>query len=86
MFHLLKNRIYRGEIVHKSNAYPGEHKAIVAQDLWDKVQAKLADNGPRLQRIANTKHASLLVGLVVDGLGRRMMISTVSSPSLIRST
>ena len=81
LFHLLKNRIYRGEIVHKGNAYPGEHDAIVAKDLWDKVQAKLADNGPRLQRIANTKHASLLVGLVVDGHGRRMTPSHANKGS-----
>jgi site-specific DNA recombinase len=81
LFHLLKNRIYRGVIVHKGNAYPGEHEAIVSKDLWDKVQAKLADNGPRLQRIANTKHASLLVGLVVDGLDRRMTPSHANKGS-----
>lgn len=72
LFHLLKNRIYIGCIVHKGVAHPGEHKAIVSQDLWERVQMKLADNGPRLRRIANTKHASLLVGMVFDGLGRRM--------------
>ena len=70
--HLLKNRIYLGDIVHKGVVHPGEHEAIVGQDLWERVQMKLADNGPRLRRIANTKHASLLVGMVFDGLGRRM--------------
>ena len=81
LFHLLKNRIYLGDIVHKGTAYPGEHMAIVPRDLWDQVQAKLADNGPRLKRIANTRHASLLVGLVFDGLGRRMSPSHANKGS-----
>ena len=39
---MLQNRIYRGEIVHKGTAYPGEHEAIVDEALWDAVQKKLA--------------------------------------------
>ncbi len=27
LYHMLQNRIYRGEIVHKDQAYPGEHDA-----------------------------------------------------------
>ena len=44
LYLMLQNRIYRGEITHKGNAYPGEHKAIVDKALWDKVQAVLAEN------------------------------------------
>ena len=29
LYRLLRNRIYRGEVVHRGTAYPGEHKAIV---------------------------------------------------------
>lgn len=36
-------RIYIGEISHKGNAYPGEHKAIVDRELWESVRAKLAE-------------------------------------------
>ncbi|MGB8901190.1 MAG: recombinase family protein, partial [Methylocella sp.] len=35
---MLQNRIYRGEIVHKGAAHPGEHAAIVDKDLWSSVQ------------------------------------------------
>src|SRR5260370_874016 len=38
LYHLLKNRIYRGEVVHRGTAYPGEHKAIVDEELWNAVQ------------------------------------------------
>ncbi len=34
LFHLLKNLIYRGKIVHKGNVYEGEHQAIVDQRLF----------------------------------------------------
>ena len=39
--HLLTNPIYLGQIRHKEKIWPGQHAAIVAQDLWDRVQAKL---------------------------------------------
>ena len=41
LFHLLKNPIYRGKIVHKDQVYEGEHEAIVDEELWDAVQAQL---------------------------------------------
>ena len=81
LFHLLKNRIYLDEIVHKGTSYPGEHKPIIPADLWKQAQARLADNGPRLKRIAGTGHPSLLCGLVVDGLGRRMSPSHANKGS-----
>jgi site-specific DNA recombinase len=37
LYLMLQNRIYRGEIVHKENSYPGEHKPIIDQALWDEV-------------------------------------------------
>lgn len=41
LFHLLRNRIYCGMIVHRGAAYPAAHPAIVDQSLFDEVQAKL---------------------------------------------
>jgi site-specific DNA recombinase len=75
LIHLLKNRIYIGNIVHKGVAHPGEHAPILPQELWDAVQTKLADSGPARIRATNIKHRSLLAGLLYDGLGRRMSTS-----------
>ena len=52
LYHLLHNRLYRGEMVHKDKAYPGQHEAIVDEALWDEVQATLAanTNGERRER------------------------------------
>jgi DNA invertase Pin-like site-specific DNA recombinase len=44
LYLLLQNRIYRGEIVHKEQHYPGEHQAIIDPELWEATQVKLAAN------------------------------------------
>jgi hypothetical protein len=30
---MLQNRLYRGEVTHKGNAYPGQHEAITDAEL-----------------------------------------------------
>lgn len=72
LYHLLKNPIYRGFIVHKGKAWPGEHEPIVDEDLWNAVQQKLAENAARRRTRTNGKQNALLTGLLHDGLGRRM--------------
>jgi DNA invertase Pin-like site-specific DNA recombinase len=72
LFHLLKNRIYLGEIVHKGVAHPGEHTAIVERSLWDQVQTALAERAAGPSRRSGFRHPSLLAGLISDGHGRPM--------------
>jgi hypothetical protein len=69
---MLQNRIYRGEIVHKGNAYPGLHEPIIDEDLWNAAHAALAEN--RVERVTRSTAAapSLLAGLVYDESGERM--------------
>ncbi len=69
---MLQNRIYRGEITHKGNSYPGEHPAIIDQPLWDEVQAVLAKNRVERATGARAKHPSLLGGFVFDATGERL--------------
>ncbi len=38
------NRLYRGEIVHREQSYPGVHEALVGDDLWEAVQRQLDAN------------------------------------------
>jgi site-specific DNA recombinase len=72
LYLMLQNRIYRGEITHKGNAYPGEHKAIVDEPLWDKVQAALTENRVDRAKGTDAKYPSLLAGLVFDDSGERL--------------
>ncbi|HEX3756874.1 MAG TPA: recombinase family protein, partial [Rhizomicrobium sp.] len=44
LLHLLKNRHYLGEIVHKAVSYPGAHPAIIDSALFAAVQARIASN------------------------------------------
>jgi site-specific DNA recombinase len=72
LYLMLQNRIYRGEITHKGNAYPAEHQPIVDKDLWNEVQAILAENRVERATGANTKQPSLLAGLIFDETGERL--------------
>jgi hypothetical protein len=58
--------------VHKGTAYPGEHRAIIAQSLWDKVQAILATNGRVRANRTRAQTPALLQGLIHDPHGWAM--------------
>ena len=72
LYAMLQNRIYRGEIVHNDNVYPGLHEAIIDEVLWDEVQKVLTEN--RVDRVTRSAASdpSLLAGLVYDGGGEPM--------------
>ena len=72
LYLILQNRIYRGEIVHKDQAYPGVHAPIVDNDLWQEVQTTLKTN--RVDRGAGkgSRQLSLLAGLIYDAHGEPM--------------
>jgi site-specific DNA recombinase len=72
LYLILQNRLYRGEVPHKGNAYPGEQPAIVDKPLWDDVQALLAVNRVERTTGARACHPSLLTGLVFDETGERL--------------
>ena len=72
LYLMLQNRIYRGEITHKGNAYPAEHQPIVDKVLWDQVQAILAENRVDRATGADAKQPSLLAGLIFDEFGERL--------------
>lgn len=72
LYLMLQNLIYRGEITHKGNAYPGEHQPIVDEVLWDQVQAILAENRVDRATGADAKQPSLLAGLIFDETGERL--------------
>jgi site-specific DNA recombinase len=71
LYHLLRNQIYRGEVVHKGIAYRGEHNAIVDEELWNAVQSKLSGNVVQ-QRRTRIESGALLGGLIFDDHGNRM--------------
>jgi site-specific DNA recombinase len=72
LYTLLRNRIYRGQIVHREQHYPGEHEPVIDEALWEEVQAKLAANAVERATGERRLNPSLLAGLLYDGKGHRM--------------
>ena len=72
LYKLLNNRIYLGLAVHKGTAYPGEHEAIIDQDLWDKVHAILAENARTRSARTRAQTPALLKGLIFGPTGAAM--------------
>ena len=69
--YLLRNRFYIGEVVYKGEILPGEQKPIIDRDVFDAVQAKLAEQqNNHVQTRAKTD--ALLMGLIFDDRGNRM--------------
>jgi hypothetical protein len=73
LYTMLRNRVYRGEIVHKGQNYPGEHEAIIDDlALWEFAQARLAENAVERRGGTRIDNPSLLIGLLFDSRGQRM--------------
>lgn len=73
LYQILRNRLYRGEIEHRSEIHQGEHDAIIDKDLWDEVQARLAEQGVRQRGVkARMDGTAALAGLLFDCNGNRM--------------
>ncbi len=72
LYHMLQNRLYRGEIIRKRSTYPSQHNAIIGAELWERIQSCLVEN--RVERDAGAEPAArtLLTGLVFDETGDRM--------------
>ncbi len=72
LYLMLRNRTYRGEIVHKGQSHPSQHPPIIDQPLWDAVQMRLAGNTAERTSGTRTHQPSLLAGMLFDAEGNRM--------------
>ncbi len=72
LYRLLKNRVYRGEAVHKGTAYPGEHDAIIDDNLWDRAHAILQESPRKRANNSRSRTPALLKGLIFSDTGAAM--------------
>ena len=71
--HLLRNRTYVGEIIHKSSYFAGEHQAILERDTFDEVQEALTrPEEVRARRRFKAKDTFALAEKILDDRGNRM--------------
>jgi hypothetical protein len=75
--HLLRNRFYIGKVAFKGEILPGEQPAIVDQNLFEAVVAKLTGQVTSHEQ-SRTRSEALLLGRIYDDRGHRM------SPSHVR--
>ena len=74
LYCLLSNPLYIGKIPHKGKLHEGKQEAIIAAELWEKVQAQLRDNKNGIEKPA-AKHPSLLVGKLETAEGQKLIPS-----------
>ncbi len=77
LFHLLRNRIYRGKIVHKGTIHEGGHEAIVDEELFETVQRHLDANARRHASPGERRSVKApLAGKLFDATGEPMSPTT----------
>ena len=69
---LLTNQTYRGLVKHRGHTYPGQHEAIVPEDLFQQVQYMLSGQGPGVSAKQKLGSRALLKGIVFDAAGNRL--------------
>ncbi len=76
LFHMLSNRIYLGEIVHKGARHRGLHPAIIDAETFDAAQQALARRGGPVRRARCCLPARIpaapLSGMIYDAANARM--------------
>src|SRR5262245_44815797 len=72
LYLILRNRTYRGEVVHNEQSYLGDHEPIIDPPLLDAVQAQLTSNASQRNDGGKARQPSLLAGMLFDGNGNRM--------------
>ena len=77
IYKMLHNRMYLGDIVHKGQAFPGQHQAIITQTQWDAVHTLIATDGIERRRETNDRQRDpvLLRGLLFTPDGERLVPS-----------
>ena len=71
--YMLKNLIYNGIITQGNDRYKGEHEAIVADDIFERVQQTLTDQSPGEEAKIKRGTSALLKGLVFDVNNGRLL-------------
>ena len=64
---LLQNAAYVGRVCYQGEIFPGEHEAILDENIWSKAQAVLTQNARDKGASVRNKHGALLRGLLRCG-------------------
>ncbi len=79
VYSLLTNVLYVGKVTHKREVYPGEHEAIVPEEIFQRVRQQLARNGRNGAVEGRNRHGALLRGLLYCKACGRVMSHTFTT-------
>jgi DNA invertase Pin-like site-specific DNA recombinase len=71
LFKILTNPIYRGDVRHRDTRYPGQHEAIVPEDLWNAAQVLRENTRRAVSTLPKSQKKHPLLGLLTDEQGRK---------------
>jgi site-specific DNA recombinase len=71
LFKILTNPIYRGQVRHGDNRYPGQHEAIVPDELWAAAQVLREKTRRAVSTLPKAQKKNPLLGLLTDEQGRQ---------------
>uniref|UniRef100_UPI0015750A29 recombinase family protein n=1 Tax=Sphingomonas bacterium TaxID=1895847 RepID=UPI0015750A29 len=75
LYKILSNPIYIGRIPHGKTSHAGLHPAIIAAEVWEATQSKLADNRQGSSTRVRAASPSLLAGRIIDADGNPLASS-----------
>ncbi|NOT40321.1 MAG: recombinase family protein [Alphaproteobacteria bacterium] len=70
--HMIRNRVYVGEVFYKGGIYPGQHEAIVDRPLFDEAQAVVDEKRRVKLHRPSTTQKFPLTSLIFDDRGHPM--------------
>lgn len=73
LYKILSNPIYIGQIRHKGYCHPGQHEAIIDQELWEQVQQHMARNSVEHKTRSRTTVSCPLTNKLFDVSGERLV-------------
>lgn len=72
LYRVLNNRVYLGKAMHKGTEHPGEHDAIIEQNLWDQVHGLISESPHQRATRPKGRTPALLKGLIFGPTGAAM--------------
>jgi site-specific DNA recombinase len=69
LYRVLNNRVYLGKAMHKGTEHPGEHDAIVEQNLWDQVHGLISESPHKRSTRPRGRAPAILKGLLFGPTG-----------------
>ncbi|NRA37365.1 MAG: recombinase family protein [Planctomycetes bacterium] len=84
VYRVLKNRLYRGDLVFKGEIYEGDHAPIITAAEWERAQDHMKQHKPKNTKAIRVQDLGFLHGLIECGGCGRPMVATHSTKNKVK--